>query len=75
MQLCKVIATFRDECFAIAIDPKDGTPGVGWAIAENLQMADKQAIDQCRTTAGPTRANFCVIFRPDHDHGCDGRAK
>ena len=74
-ELCKVIATFSNQCFAIALDPKDGTPGVGWSIAENLQMADKQALDQCRTTAGPTRVGFCVIVSPDHDHGCDGSAK
>ncbi len=74
-ELCKVIATFSNQCYAIALDPKDGTPGVGWSIAENLEMADKQALDQCRTTAGPTRVGFCVIVSPDHDHGCDGSAK
>jgi len=74
-KLCKVVATFHDSCFAVAIDPKSGTPGVGWAIAENLELADKQAIEQCRTTAGPARRDFCVILDPPHDHGCDGSAK
>jgi hypothetical protein len=74
MKLCKVIATFRDQCFAIAIDPKAGTPGVGWGIAETLAKADQQALAQCRTTAGVTRQQFCAVLQ-DADHLCDGSAK
>jgi hypothetical protein len=36
--LCKLIQAFTNKCVAVAMDPKDGTPGVGWMIA-----ADKQA--------------------------------
>jgi len=75
-KLCKVIATFHNQCFAIAIDPKNGTPGVGWSIAENQDMADKQAIAQCRTTAGPDRQEFCVVMKDRGiNRGCDGTAK
>jgi Domain of unknown function (DUF4189) len=71
---CKVIATLHNQCLAIAIDPKSGTPGVGWGIAESRDKADEQALAQCRTTAGTTRQQFCVIFRAV-DHACDGNAK
>jgi hypothetical protein len=76
-KLCKVVATFRNQCFAVAMDPKDGTPGVGWAIAENQQMADRQAIAQCRTTAGTSRREFCTLdVQPGaRSRGCDGAAK
>lgn len=74
--LCKVVATFRNKCVAIAIDSKSGSPGVGWAIAESQKMADKQAIDQCRTTAGPDRRDFCVVMQDRGvSRGCDGNAK
>jgi Domain of unknown function (DUF4189) len=73
-KLCKVIATFRNQCYAIAIDPKNGTPGVGWSIAESLDKAKEQAIAQCRTTAGADRQQFCVILDA-RDQGCDGNAK
>jgi len=75
-KLCKVVATFHNQCFAVAIDPKDGTPGVGWSVADTLAMADKQAIEQCRTTAGPERREFCVVVEGTGiNHGCDGNAK
>lgn len=69
---CGVVATFKDECYATAIDPKDGTPGAGWAIAETQELADSDALQQCRTSAG-NRAQFCTI--PSNNHGCDGTAK
>jgi Domain of unknown function (DUF4189) len=76
-KLCKVVATFRNQCFAVAMDPKDGTPGVGWAIAENQRMADRQAIEQCRTTAGASRRDFCTLdVQPGaRSRGCDGAVK
>jgi hypothetical protein len=74
-KLCKVVATFHNQCFAVAIDPANGTPGVGWSIAENQKMAD-QAIAQCRTTAGANRAQFCVVMEGrGTNRGCDGTAQ
>ena len=72
-KLCNVVATFSDQCYAIALDPKDGTPGVGWAIAKTQEAADAQAIAQCRNTAGPSRRDFCTIF--SNNRGCDGNAR
>jgi hypothetical protein len=71
--LCKIVATFENQCVAQALDPADGTPGFGWAIARNSRQAKEQAISNCRDTAGPTRQDACVV----NDQGlwCDGSAK
>jgi Domain of unknown function (DUF4189) len=74
IKACGVVATFRDQCYAIALDPKDGTPGAGWAVAETLELAKSQAMQQCRNTAGASRAQFCKV-EEKVNHGCDGKAK
>ena len=71
--LCKIVATFQNQCVAQAIDPDDGTPGFGWAMAPNSQEAKRQALANCRDTAGPTRQNACVVDR--QSLWCDGSAK
>jgi hypothetical protein len=69
-------STFHNQCFAIAIDSKDGTPGIGWSIVENQSMADKQAINLCRSSAGADRRNFCVVMKDRGiNRGGDGNAK
>jgi hypothetical protein len=70
---CAVVATFKDKCYAIALDPKDGTPGAGWGVAETQALADQQALQKCRDTAGADRQQFCEV--PTTNHGCDGTAK
>jgi hypothetical protein len=70
--LCKVMATFTNQCAAEALDPKDGTPGFGWAIADTAADAKSQAIANCRDTAGPDRQDACAV--PDKGVWCDGRA-
>ncbi len=72
-EACGVVATFKDACYAIAIDPKDGTPGVGWAVDETQELADNEALAQCRNTSPPDRKTFCVV--PSTNHTCDGNAK
>jgi hypothetical protein len=69
---CAVVASFKDECYAIALDPKDGTPGAGWAIAETQALADDEAVQQCRNTSTADRKKFCEV--PSTNHGCDGTA-
>ena len=69
--LCKTIGTFTNQCAVIAMDPKDGTPGVGWAIATDAASAKKQALASCEATAGPGRAGFCKVSSTR----CDGTAK
>jgi hypothetical protein len=69
--LCKIVATFRNQCGTFSLDPKDGTPGFGWALADNSAEARSQALANCRDTAGPTRQDACSVER----HWCDGSAK
>jgi hypothetical protein len=68
---CEVVATFVDKCFASALDPKDGTPGAGWAIADTQRQADHEALARCRSTAGIDRRAFCKVF----SRACDGGKK
>jgi len=66
--LCTVIQDFTNQCVAVAMDPLAGTPGVGWAVAADLQAAQAQALSKCEQTAGPGRRAACEI---DHS-SCDG---
>jgi hypothetical protein len=70
---CKIVATFENQCVATALDPKDGTPGFGWAMASNSAQAKKQAISNCRDTAGPARQDACIVG--SKAIWCDGRAR
>ena len=66
---CKIVASFNRECAAIANDPKDGTPGTGWAIASTREKAAERALAACQTTEGPSREGFCVV----DTESCDTR--
>lgn len=70
-KLCKVVRTFENQCGAAAIDPKNGTPGAGWAVAETLAIAKRDALQRCEDTAGRDRKGECRISL----EGCDGKAK
>jgi hypothetical protein len=59
--LCKVISSFTGECFAIALDPEEATPGVGWEVAATRSAAQIGAMARCRYTAGARRQDFCQI--------------
>ena len=59
--LCKVVRSFTHECAVVAMDPKDGTPGAGWAIEATQEKAEENALAECRATAGPSRRQFCAI--------------
>jgi hypothetical protein len=71
--LCKVVATFTNQCAAEALDPKDGTPGYGWAIANTSDDARRLAMAKCRATAGADRQDACQV--DDQSLWCDGSAK
>lgn len=68
--LCKIIDHFDNRCLATALDPKAGTPGWGWAIANTKNDANDQALSMCRQSAGPDRAPYCVVTQSS----CDGAA-
>ncbi|OQW57250.1 MAG: hypothetical protein A4S14_20715 [Proteobacteria bacterium SG_bin9] len=67
---CRIITTFENQCIAISLDPKAGTPGYGYAIRPTLTEAKGEALERCRSTAGD-RAKQCV----DSDSSCDGSAR
>jgi hypothetical protein len=68
---CAVVSTFSNKCAAAALDPKDGTPGAGWAIGDTQKQADDEALARCRSTAGADRRDFCKVITQK----CDGTAK
>ncbi len=59
--LCQSVGTFKGECYAVSFDPKDGTPGAGWAIAPSKDLAEARAMANCQITAGADRREFCKI--------------
>jgi hypothetical protein len=65
---CKVVASFSGQCFAVAYDPKSGTPGAGWGIGPTQDAANRKAIAMCEETAGADRKGFCRV----ETGGCDG---
>jgi hypothetical protein len=64
---CSVVATFSGECFAVAYDPKSGTPGAGWGIGPDQTTANSKALAMCEGTAGPGRKGYCQV----ESAGCD----
>jgi uncharacterized protein DUF4189 len=65
---CRSVGTFKNECYAISFDPKEGTPGAGWAIAPTKELAEERALGFCQVTAGEDRRDFCKI----EESKCDG---
>ncbi len=65
---CRSVGSFKDECYAISFDPKEGTPGAGWAIASSKELAEQRAMANCQITAGEGRRDFCRI----EESKCDG---
>ncbi len=60
--LCSLVNTFHGQCATVAMDPRDGTPGVGWAIADYRQEAEIQALARCVATAGESRRDACQVM-------------
>lgn len=67
LALCKIIAHFDHRCAAVSLDPKDGTPGFGWAVADQRSQAEDQAIALCHQTSEADRAPYCVVTWSDCD--------
>jgi hypothetical protein len=68
---CMLISTFTNQCAAVAMDPKNGTPGVGWAVGADAATANRIAVASCEATAGPGRAGTCKVSATR----CDGSAQ
>ncbi|MEQ1865954.1 MAG: DUF4189 domain-containing protein [Micropepsaceae bacterium] len=65
--LCKIVESFERQCYAISLDPKEGTPGMGWSVAPKKADAEAEALARCRETAGGEREGFCVVSLSDCD--------
>lgn len=59
--LCRVVQVFSDACISVALDPAEGTPGFGWAVAATKEQADAAAMRGCQQTAGADRQQYCKI--------------
>jgi Domain of unknown function (DUF4189) len=59
--LCKVIRTFRHQCYSLVFDPQPGMPGTAWAFAADRSRAERQARADCRKSAGASRRKFCKL--------------
>lgn len=68
-KLCRVFGSFKGQCVAVAMDPKDGTPGVGWAMSTEKAWAEAEALEACRETAGASRQGDCKLSAS----ACDGK--
>ena len=64
---CKVVATFSQQCYAVAYDPQPGTPGAGWGIGNDQLAANQKAVAMCEEAAGPARKGYCEVASA----GCD----
>jgi len=62
---CRVVTTFRDQCFAFATD-RSGRRGLSWSTADSAQAARNAAIRQCRADTG----DACRIIQTNEQ--CDG---
>jgi hypothetical protein len=68
--LCRVVMVFKDQCVALVLDPKPGTPGYGWGIGVDKNDAEQVALAMCHSNAGEDRRAYCVSTASD----CDGTA-
>jgi hypothetical protein len=59
--LCRVVASFRGQCLAIALDRQPGVKGEGWAMEYDQQAAERMALDRCRATATRDLGRYCEI--------------
>jgi alpha-D-ribose 1-methylphosphonate 5-triphosphate synthase subunit PhnG len=69
-QVAVLARRLLQQCAAVAIDKKAGTPGFGWSIGIDKATAQREALAHCIATAGKSREKFCeqsVFF-------CDGTA-
>lgn len=50
--LCKVVKVFDRQCIAVAMDPRPGTSGFGWAVGNTPEGARGHALYNCRQSGG-----------------------
>ena len=57
----EILVVFHSQCAAEAQDPKPGTPGFGFAVADTEEDAKKMAMAVCLASAGKGRRDFCKV--------------
>jgi hypothetical protein len=58
---CKVISTFSNTCFALAVQSDGNGNAYGWATNDNIKAARRAAVTRCyeRTDSCSVRKSFC----------------
>src|SRR5262249_18978026 len=64
---CASVSTFKNRCYALALDPKAGMPGFGWSLDRTKDAARQQALENCKNVAGEDRRDFCRVIESDCD--------
>ncbi len=63
--LCKVVKTFKGQCFAVAYDARSGKSGFGWSVTSSRWKARSEALATCRANGG--KGNQCQVAGSDCD--------
>lgn len=58
---CKILVLYRNQCVAEAQDPKAGTPGFGFGLADSEEDAKTLAMAICQASSGKGRQQFCKV--------------
>lgn len=69
--VCRLAATYDNQCMALAKDEEDGGTAWGWGIGADQVEADGVAMRQCRNYAG-ARGDYCRITMRHCDGAADG---
>ncbi|MGD9784457.1 MAG: DUF4189 domain-containing protein [Hyphomicrobiaceae bacterium] len=74
---CKTVSSISEGCIVVAMDPKPGTPGIGWSASGDVDAAVDEAVAACREVSPKNRHKSCVVdtlacdYR-DHQKTIDG---
>jgi hypothetical protein len=44
---CRVVSVFRNQCFALAMNPEWGSSSVGWSTSDDIRVARNDALAKC----------------------------
>ena len=58
---CEIVADYARAWASVAIDPKGGTPGFGWAVESDKKTVEARALFRCRATSPEDRKPFCAV--------------
>jgi hypothetical protein len=58
---CEVVADYTRQWASVAMDPKGGTPGIGWGVDPDKKSVEAFALYRCKQTSPEDRKPFCAI--------------